>query len=528
MVRGKVSLLLCVARSPHPRRTGASFTFFSLSCLGRGRFPALIVAIAFFSACAPIQDPNHPDQCPDINYSITALKDAQQIGSIEAIDIEVTSRMAGTFPGCAIAIVEGGEIVYMKGYGFSHFNVNTVPPVLLPFTTTTVAGIGSVSKVLTSIAVMRLVELGYVDLETPISAYFPHAVPTGWNSVTVRQLLSHRGGFARDPDSSLPGALTPARLDAAFGPKASQHPRYAIWEFLYTSLGAPDPAKIGAYEYSNIGYTILGALIDYVTLSNGFQGGLAGYERFVWSLVANAKDSALTACLNHPWRKDDIVGLAQSYDANWNELNTNWSGWQSAAGGWSMTIGDLARIALALKNNQILTAASLAEMRVNQGNQYGLGLQLMPKANRVAYSHGGVIGGFRTQFTVWPNEDVAVVVFANADNHGVGPIGDAVSEAWMNLPDPPQIQLSRRDTAFMATATFRVSQDHFNSTEQLVRNLLDSYSETRTVAALARVISSQGDAGRKLVDHLQRDIRDLEGAASLFLDLFGRDRNAGP
>jgi hypothetical protein len=82
------------------------------------------------------------------------------------------------------------------------------------------------------------------------------------------------------------------------------------------------------------------ALIDYVTLSNGFQGGLAGYERFVWCL---------------------------------------------------------------------------AEMRINQGNQYGLGLQLMPKANRVAYSHGGVIGGFRTQFTVWPNEDVAVVVFANAE-----------------------------------------------------------------------------------------------------------------
>ena len=109
-----------------------------LGHLWRGRFPALLATIAgAVSACAPIQDPAHPDQCPDVNYSVTAVKDAQQIGSIAAIDVEVTSRMAGKFPGCAIAIVEGDEIVYMKGYGFSHFNVSSLPPILVPFTTTT-------------------------------------------------------------------------------------------------------------------------------------------------------------------------------------------------------------------------------------------------------------------------------------------------------------------------------------------------------------------------------------------------------
>ncbi len=371
-----------------------------------------LAATLAVTACAPKQDPADPDECPDVNYGLTTVRDAKFVSSIPVIDNEVLTRMAGKFPGCAIGIVDHGQVAYLKAYGVADLNGPGAADDV-PFTTSTVCGIGSVSKVLTAVAVMRLVELGEVALGAAISTYFPHAVPASWAQVTVENLLSHRGGFARDPNNALPGTITPAQLDMAFGPKASQHPRHAIWEFMNTTLGAADVGKIGTYAYSNIGYTILGAIVDSVTASPAFPGGALGYERFVWTLFADrAQATALTAALDHPWRETDIVGLAQSYSALGVEMNTDYSGWQGPAGGWSMTIGDLSRVLIAIAGNQINGAPSLTAMRTNPGpvgsDDYGLGLFLEDKAGRDAWSHGGLIDGFRTQVMYWPGEEVGV------------------------------------------------------------------------------------------------------------------------
>lgn len=491
-----------------------------------------LAATLAVTACAPKQDPADADECPDVNYGLTTLRDAKFVSSIPVIDTEVLTRMAGKFPGCAIGIVDHGEVAYLKAYGVADLNGPGAADDV-PFTTSTVGGIGSVSKVLTAVAVMRLVEMGELALGAAISTYFPHAVPTSWAHVTVENLLSHRGGFARDPDSALPGTLTPAQLDAAFGPKASQHPRYAIWEFLGTSLGAADLGKLGTYAYSNIGYTVLGAIVDTVTASPAFPGGALGYERFVWTLFADrAQATALTAALDHPWRDGDIVGLAQSYSALGIEMNTNYSGWQSAAGGWSMTIGDLSRVLIAIAGNQINGAASLTAMRSNPGpgigsDDYGLGLFLEDKAGRDAWSHGGRIDGFRTQVMYWPGEEVGVAVFANADVQGVHGIAEEVGRIWMDQA-PAAAPPSRNQQAAMNTPGYQVSRDHFAGAEAVVRPVRRLLGESRTAQWLVDSVGVQGSLGRQLVDTARRTPTDANTASRLFLDLLGVAGRAGP
>lgn len=503
----------------------------SLSAVSRLSVSPLLVSALLLSACAPKQDPADPDQCPDVNYGLTTLRDAQFVASIPAIDNEVLVRMAGKFPGCAIGIVDHGQVAYLKAYGIADLNGAGAADDE-PFTTSTVCGIGSVSKVLTAVAVMRLAEMNQLSLDSAISTYFPHAVPAGYGQVTVRNLLSHRGGFVRDPNSAQPGTLTPAQVEAAFGAKASQHPRFAIWEFLGAANGTPDITKIGTYTYSNIGYVLLGAIVDNITSNAAFPGGPVGYEKFVWSLFADrAQDTALTTALDHPWRANDIVGLAQSYDAANMPMDTDYSGWQSACGGWSMTIGDLSRVLVALTGNQVISAASLTQMRTNPGpgigtDNYGLGLFLDSRIGRPAFWHGGVIDGFRTQMTYWPNQQVGVVVMANRDAQGVGAIADAVGKVWIEQA-PAAAPPSRSQQAEMNTPAYEVSRHHFAGAERIVRGLIATLGADRTASRLIAQVGAQSSLGRLLVDQVRRAPTDVQSASRLFLDVLGRDGHVG-
>ncbi len=494
--------------------------------------PATCAAVALaLAACAPRQDPLHNDEAPDLNYAITALKDAKHQGSIAPVDQEVMSRMQGVLPGCALAVVQGGQIRYLRGYGVADFQVAANPNDDVPFTKRSVCGIGSVSKVLTSIAVMKLVEQGKVALDAPVAGYFPHWTPGGWSQITVRQLLSHRAGLPRDPDAGQAGFLPPAFLDQYFGFRCSQHPRFGVLEFILTDNAAPQPGQIGDYLYSNLGYAMLGAIVDWVTQLPAFGDGQRGYERFVWSLVAGADDAALTACLQHHWRTGDIPDEVQGYTANWQETTPVYSGWHGPAGGWSMTIGDLGRVLLALMGNQVLAPASLQAMRVDpgmpgNGSGYGLGLFVSDKASRPAFHHGGSIGGYRTQVIVWPNHDVAVAVFGNADRNGVGGIAEAVGRLWIEQ-GPFVPQLDWQEAAFVGSAEYQVSVRDVDGAEECVGGLRGRLGEAGAAAALRGVVGGQGAAGAALADLVTRDPSRREDACGLFLQMLARDGHLG-
>lgn len=94
-------------------------------------------------------------------------------------------------PGLSVAIVKDGDIVFADGYGFTGKGsaVNSQTPFLL----------GSISKSMTALAIVQLVESGQVDLDESIGAYLPWfaaEASSEVSSITIRQLLAQTSGYS--------------------------------------------------------------------------------------------------------------------------------------------------------------------------------------------------------------------------------------------------------------------------------------------------------------------------------------------
>src|SRR6185436_12732482 len=97
-------------------------------------------------------------------------------------------------PGLSIALVDGHEIVWARGFGLADRDRK------IPATAETVYRVGSVSKLFTDIAVMQLVERGKLDLDAPVETYLPDFKPQNPYGVpvTLRRMMSHRSGLVRE------------------------------------------------------------------------------------------------------------------------------------------------------------------------------------------------------------------------------------------------------------------------------------------------------------------------------------------
>jgi beta-lactamase class C len=108
--------------------------------------------------------------------------------------------------------------------------------------------LASIGKPMAALATMLLVEGGEIGLDEPLAAILPEFAGDGRDAITVRQLLAHTSGLAQDPDLTNvpPGSDTAAELR--------------------TYLTARPVVPVGSkVEYSNIGYGLLGLIIEKVS-----------------------------------------------------------------------------------------------------------------------------------------------------------------------------------------------------------------------------------------------------------------------
>lgn len=91
-------------------------------------------------------------------------------------------RFSGT-----VLIAKKGEILFQKGYGMANYELN------VENTTDTKFQVGSITKQFTALAIMQLAEKGELDVQDPISKYFPD-YPNG-EKITIHHLLTHRSGI---------------------------------------------------------------------------------------------------------------------------------------------------------------------------------------------------------------------------------------------------------------------------------------------------------------------------------------------
>ncbi|MBC8869257.1 MAG: serine hydrolase [Planctomycetes bacterium] len=269
-------------------------------------------------------------------------------------------------PGLALAVTDRGRLVYARGHGYA--DVATKEKV----TPTSLFRIASISKPITAVAILQLVERNRLSLDDKvfdILKHEPHLEKDAkrderLQAITIRHLLQHRGGW--DRGKSFDAMFQSVRFAEALGTQ----PPAGTDEVIRFMLGQPLDFEPGErYAYSNYGYCLLGRVIEAVT-----------NEDYV-------KTQVLAPLGIHTMRvgKTRLDGRSESevryYDprkgpsvfaADLNELVPQpYGAWHleamDAHGGWLASAVDLARFARAFDDPtkcKILSPDSIQEMFV--------------------------------------------------------------------------------------------------------------------------------------------------------------------
>jgi CubicO group peptidase (beta-lactamase class C family) len=408
-------------------------------------FAAACIAV-FLTACAPVQQGN--DQSKDFNVNLVELKDAKYKtlpvaeGGLSAetraqIDekvLEFMDEKAVPIAGCAIAITRNGQIAYLQGYGVADQATNR------PFTIATPSAVGSIAKTLTALGLLAMVEDGKLDLDAPLldqMGLLP-GVDTGWTgNPTLRNVLAHKGGFIEGTPVWNSEAFDDGpSISAAFPaiPFPGLQP-LLVFQGYKSEAGNQSLAQMGAAKYSNVGYSLAGALLDYRSKMGDIPAHMQGYERYIWHRVGRGAQSAeptmITACLATDFRTSDIKNLARGYAKDGGDMSfgdstiVGW-GWEGPSGGWALTIGDLARLMLILQSDAVISKAAIDnEMRqsygvlFSDGTRAGLGLELAKDGSW--FGKGGDILGYTADFKIWQSNigtDWGVAFICNQQETG--------------------------------------------------------------------------------------------------------------
>lgn len=161
--------------------------------------------------------------------------------------------------GSSIAIVKDGCLVFAKGYGFANKSTGEAVD------TTSLFRIASISKSITSVAIMRLVEDGELNLNDHVfgeegilgKQYGTMPYSKHEKAITIEYLLTHTaGGKAWSNSSPVSG-----KSDPMFSHKEMNHNELIGW-----ILDTRDPSELPGttYSYSNFGYCVLGRVIEVI------------------------------------------------------------------------------------------------------------------------------------------------------------------------------------------------------------------------------------------------------------------------
>jgi D-alanyl-D-alanine carboxypeptidase len=258
-----------------------------------------------------------------------------------------------------------------------------------PITSTEHFRIGSQTKTFTAAVVLQLVDEGRVVLDAPIGRYLPGVVTGNYDGdvITVRQLLQHTSGMVRDV------------RDAAANPDGS----YALAELVRSAMDEPAQFAPGAgLAYSNVGFLVLGLLIERVT---GRSVRDAITERVITplGLTSTSFPAPGTRALADPYLPGYIGGRVGPFFF-WAEgtTNTELTFW-SSAGAMASTLDDMAEFYRALLDGQVVSAASLAEMRRTAAPDHLYGLALLRvnlSCGGEAWGHNGALGNGHYSITL--------------------------------------------------------------------------------------------------------------------------------
>lgn len=352
--------------------------------------------------------PGHATALRLINMFVI-LKMTAVVSQADDLDNFITNRMQRAhISGLSLAVVQDGQIIKEKGYGFTDHDGKT------PVTPSTLFQAGSVSKPVAAFGVMRLVQDGKLSLDADINTQLrswklPDNEFTKDQKVTLRRILSHTAGLTIHGfrgyaiDSSVP-TLTQV-LDGQ-KPANSSAIRVNVV-----------PGTL--WRYSGGGYTVMQQMVIDTTGKP--------FPEFMRETVL--KPLGMTnSSYEQPLPADKQHLCASGYYEGERAVPGRWHVYpeMAAAGLWT-TASDLARFVIAVQralagtSNPVLSQSTMQQMLTIQppSKDDGLGLFVRNYGKAVVFWHAGNLDGFDTYLLGTSNGNGIIILMNAHDTSGV-------------------------------------------------------------------------------------------------------------
>lgn len=345
---------------------------------------------------------------------------------MKGLDSTVNAFMRNyDIPGMSVAVTRKGKLAYLKAYGKADLEANQ------NVTTASLFRLASVSKTLTSVAIMTLMEEGKISLDDKVfgegallGTTYGTKPYTDWlKAITVKHLLQHTaGGWPNDGN------------DPMFRNKEMTMDELLTW----TLDNRPQDTYPGTVQaYSNFGFCVLGVIIGKIT-------GMS-YERYVQTRIlepAGITTMQLGGSTLNDRKPNEVKYYAPTSGGayNFNEERL------SACGGWIASAKDLARFIVRvddfptvpdiLSHNTIMTMIT----RNGTGSNYACGWTVR---NDSSYFHNGGLPGTSTLMVRAANE-FNWVLLCNGKNEKEG-FSNSLDQLMRNVVANPSTVWSSQD-----------------------------------------------------------------------------------
>ncbi len=329
----------------------------------------------------------------------------------------------GKVMGISIAVIRMDDTLYNKGFGYTD-SLRTKP-----VTNKNIFLMASISKLIGSTMVMKLVEEKLLDLDDSLYELLPdYPNAEQGQKITLRHLLSHSSGiqdYAVTIDSIyLKTGVDPTKQD--------------FYDFFKKSELMFEPGT--SFSYSNSGYILIAMIVERVTNSS--------YQKQVDRIINTPNNFNIK--LVSESATNPLTSTYFSFNDSILEHRPHWT-WIKGDGGLSTTAIELANFPFKWSKGQIITEGSYREMitpfklKNNLKSGYGLGVRTGDFLDEPVIGH---TGGEKSSWAImkyYREKDVCIVVFVNTDATQANAMtieGDVALEVLgLGLPDLQKIEV---------------------------------------------------------------------------------------
>lgn len=316
--------------------------------------------------------------------------------------------------GLSIGVRLGKDVLVARGYGWASIE----PPV--PAIAKTIYRVGSLTKQLTAIAVLQLVETGHLGLDDRVATWLPYTGQWG-SQARIKQLLNHTSGIGR----------TAAGFDAmVIAQRRQGDEQYAA----HLLAAQPEFTPGSIWRYNNGGYLLAGCLVERITGS---------YLNYLSKNVLTPTGLTMTYSVDDTEVKRRITqGYDRTDDGRIVPAEYLNFGTVGASGELCSTVLDLLTLDHAFRKERVLSNTSWrifaepTQLPNNMVVDYGLGVFIAALGKYREFAHRGDIPGGSAFKAYYPEIDLTVVVLANTKGAPTSMLGRRIARFVLNIPGP--------------------------------------------------------------------------------------------